>query len=60
MGGICGKHGKDDRKIYRESRMKRPLGVDWRITLKVGLKKWSLGVWTGLNWFWVFSNVRML
>ena len=56
MGGACSAYGKK-RGVYRvlvgKPEGKKPPGRPrrrWKDNIKIDLRKWDVGVWTGSNW----------
>ena len=58
MGGVCSAYGGEERRgVYRvlvgKPEGKRPLGRPrrrWGDNIKMEIKKWDLGAWTGSRW----------
>jgi hypothetical protein len=57
MGGECGTYGGGERRVngfggesFRERDSWGDPGVDGRIILGWTLRRWDVGVWTGLVW----------
>jgi len=56
MGWTCGAYG-EKRGVYRvllgKPEGRRPLGRPrrrWVDNIRMGLRRWDVGIWTGLSW----------
>jgi hypothetical protein len=57
IGGACSVYGRGKRRvqgfwwgILRGRDQWGEPGIHWRIILRLIFRKWSVGLWTGLNW----------
>ena len=62
MGGACSAYGGEERRIQSFggiSEGRRPLGRPrrrWEDNIKMDLRKWDVGVWTGCSWFMIRTS----